>query len=153
MKIILLKNVPKLGSKFDIKKVNAGYAKNFLIPNKMAIIATKNSVAHIQKLTIQEKKIGAITEYNFKELTEQLKNSEIILEAKTNKEGKLFGSISEGKIRKALKEQKNIKLNKNIKILINKPLKNIGEHKINLILTNKKITFKVIIKTNEKSKT
>jgi len=147
MKIILLKNVPKLGSKFDVKEVSAGYAKNFLIPNKMAIIATKNSVARLQKLTIQEKNVDAITEYNFKELTEQLKNSEIILEAKTNKEGKLFGSISEEEIKKALKEQKNIELDKNIKILMNKPLKNIGEHKINLILANKKTTLRVIIKT------
>ncbi|TRZ83562.1 50S ribosomal protein L9 [bacterium] len=112
MKIILLKNVPKLGSKFDVKEVSAGYAKNFLIPNKMAIIATKNSVARLQKLTIQEKNVDAITEYNFKELTKQLKNSEIILEAKTNKEGKLFGSISEEEIKKALKEQKNIELDK-----------------------------------------
>ncbi len=147
MKIILLKNVPKLGSKFDVKEVSAGYAKNFLIPNKMAIIATKNSLARLQKLTIQEKNVDAITEYNFKELTEQLKNSEIILEAKTNKEGKLFGSISEEEIKKALKEQKNIELDKNIKILMNKPLKNIGEHKINLILANKKTTLRVIIKT------
>ncbi len=153
MKIILLKNVSKLGSKFDIKEVSVGYAKNFLLPNKIAIIATKNSIARVKKLMIQEKKISVISKDNFEKLAAKLKNSAITLEAKTNKEGKLFGSIDGEKIKKALKEQKGLKLSKNAKILIDKPLKTIGEHKVNLILANKKITLKVIIKTNEKPKT
>jgi len=148
MKIILLKNVPKLGSKFDIKEVSAGYAKNFLLPKKMAIIATKNSIARTKKLIAQEKEINIISEDNFEKLAAKLKNSTITLEAKTNKKGKLFGSISEGKVKKAIKEQKGIKLDKNTKVLIDKPLKTIGEHKMSLILANKKITFKVIVKTN-----
>jgi len=148
MKIILLKNIPKLGSKFDIKQVSIGYAKNFLIPNKMAIIATENSISHIKKLRAHEGKINTVTENNFKKLTEQFKNSKIILEAKTNKEGKLFASINKEDIRTALKEQKKIELDENIKISIDEPLKNIGEHKINLILSNKKITLGVIIKAD-----
>ncbi len=153
MKIILIKNVPKLGSKFDIKQVNAGYARNFLIPNKMAIIATENSIVRVKKLATQEKKISIIAKDNFEKLAGQFKNSAIILEAKTNKEGKLFGSINEEKIKKALKEQKNIELNENVKVLIDKSLKTIGEHKISLILSNKKITIKVIIKAKLKPKT
>jgi large subunit ribosomal protein L9 len=150
MKIILLKNVPNLGSKFDIKQVSAGYAKNFLLPNKMAMIATKNSTARVKELIARLKKISVISEDNFQKLAAKLKNSAITLGAKTNKEGKLFGSIGEGKIKKALKEQKGLKLTKNVKVLIDKPLKTIGEHKIDLILANKKIPLRVIIKTNEK---
>ena len=145
MKIILLKNVPKVGKKFEIKEVKAGYARNFLLPHQIAMVATKANIRKIEALKAKEKETEQVFEEKFNEISRNAEKFSLDFLEKANSEGKLFGSIDKKEIKKAL-ESHGIKIDKDIKIDLNKPLKKVGRYHINLILGDKKIPLKVQIK-------
>jgi len=144
IKIILLKDVPKLGSKFEIKNVNSGYARNLLFPRHLALPATENSLKKLDGLKRKEKQNDTILNRQFDELNQETLRTILKFEEKASKEGKLFGSVDEEKIRKAL-SKKSAALNPEVKIELPKPLKRIGDYEINLVFHNKKIPLKLSI--------
>ncbi len=126
MKIILLKDIEKLGKKGEVKNVADGYARNFLIPNKSAVLATKSEVAKLEK---QEKIEAEKAEEELKlyqELASQIDGLEMEIPVKVNEEGSLFGTITASQIAEKLKE-KNFKIKKE-QIKLEEPIKEIGEY-------------------------
>jgi len=152
MKIILLRDIPKLGLKFDIKEVNAGYAKNFLLPQKMAKVATTEAISHVEKFKEQEKKMKSTASKKLEELSKKLKSASVILEEKASKTGKLFAALENKKVEIALKDQLGLELNENIKVLIEKSIKTTGEHKAYILSDNKKIPLSIVIKPLKEGK-
>lgn len=131
MKVILLQNLPNLGFTDEIKEVAPGYARNFLFPRNLAKLATKKAI--IEVLTRQKEK-----EQKEKENVKQAENLAKILEktiitihVKSQKNGKLFGSITEKDISEEIKRQTGQKINEK-DILIGQPIKKAGEYKIKL---------------------
>lgn len=152
MKIILLKDIPKLGKKLEIKRVKTGYARNYLIPQKLAILATRNNMKWREK---EVKKIQKEIEKKQKLLEkslEKIKKSKIEIKTKTGLKNELFEKISKNKILEVLKE-KGIEL-KEDDILLEKPIKKIGDYKIKIKLPNQKTTEieLVVVKSNSKNK-
>lgn len=144
MKVILLTTVPKIGKKDDIKEINEGYARNFLFPNKLATPATPTL---IQKVELAKKAIRVEKEVQNDLLDRNLKQIEgveIILKEKTNEKGSLFASIHKDELVKALKKQHHIDVAEEF-ILMPKPIKELGEHTIEVSIKNKKATFKLNI--------
>lgn len=144
MKVILLKDVPKIGKKFDIKSVSDGYALNFLIPRKLAELATAEAVARVELIKeadLSERKIQ-------NELLEKdivaLNNLVINIKSKANEKGHLFAGVDKAEIMKEILAQTRINLPENY-ILLDKPLKEIGEHKIKVEVGQKKALFMVNI--------
>jgi len=94
MEIILLQDIQNLGSKDDIVKVKDGYGRNYLIPQKMAIVATDSS----KKVLAENIKQRAHKEAKLKEvalqLAAQLEGKEVVIGAKTSTSGKIFGSVN-----------------------------------------------------------
>ena len=94
MEIILLQDVARLGAKDDIVKVKDGYGRNFLIPQKMAIVATESAkkvlAENIKQRAHKEAKLKAAA----LEIAEQLKNKQVVIGAKTSTTGKIFGSVN-----------------------------------------------------------
>lgn len=94
MEIILLQDVTRLGSKDDIVNVKDGYGRNFLIPQKMAIVATVSAkkvlAENIRQRAHKEAKLKAAA----LEIAEQLKNKQLVIGAKTSTTGKIFGSVN-----------------------------------------------------------
>ena len=94
MEIILLQDVTRLGSKDDIVNVKDGYGRNFLIPQKMAIVATSSAkkvlAENIRQRAHKEAKLKAAA----LEIAEQLKNKQLVIGAKTSTTGKIFGSVN-----------------------------------------------------------
>lgn len=94
MEIILLQDIQNLGSKDDIVNVKDGYGRNFLIPGKMAIVATSSA----KKVLAENIKQRAHKEAKLKEealaLAAQLEGKEVIIGAKTSTSGKIFGSVN-----------------------------------------------------------
>lgn len=94
MEIILLQDVTRLGSKDDIVNVKDGYGRNFLIPQKMAIVATVSAkkvlAENIKQRAHKEAKLKAAA----LEIAEQLKNKQLVIGAKTSTTGKIFGSVN-----------------------------------------------------------
>lgn len=121
MKIILAKDVEKLGSAGDLVKVKDGYARNYLIPKGLALVASEKSEKQLEfNRRMIEKKIN--TEIiEAKLVASKLAACEIKVKKKVGEEGKLFGSVTNREIEEALREQgfeinhRNIILDSNIK--------------------------------------
>jgi large subunit ribosomal protein L9 len=94
MEVILLQDVTRLGSKDDVVTVKNGYGRNYLIPQKMAVIATESA----KKVLAENTKQRAHKEAKLKELAlgvaEKLKTVQLVIGAKTSSTGKIFGSVN-----------------------------------------------------------
>ena len=144
MRVILLKDTANLGKTGDIKDVSDGYARNFLLPQRIAEIATSETLKKaeaIKEQQIQKEKEGL--EKN-QETASAIESSEIVIKAKGEK-GKLFGSIGEKEIVRELKKH-NFEI-KESSIILKNPIKKTGESEI-LIKFNHGIEarLKLIIK-------
>src|SRR3990167_658932 len=98
MKVILLQNVAKTGRKYEVKDVSDGYALNFLIPNKLAKVATVNALRELESERLQHEQNQKTKEVDLIESIEKLKDSRVSISAKINDEGKLFAGIDKGDI-------------------------------------------------------
>ncbi|MFH0805779.1 MAG: 50S ribosomal protein L9 [Patescibacteria group bacterium] len=148
MKVILLQDIDKLGKKGDIKEVADGYARNLLIPNKKAVLASKSEIikAEEQKKIDTEKAEQELI--HFQEVASQLDGFELEIPAKVGEDNKLFGAITTVKISEELKKN-NFEIEKN-KIKLEEPIKEIGEYEIPIELPhNLEAKIKLIV-TEEK---
>jgi len=144
MKVILLQNVKGVGMAGDAKEISDGYARNFLIPKKMAEIATPEGIqkAELAK-SQQEEKNKSVMEKNQK-LAEDLKKKKIEIRGK-EKKGKLFGSITAKEIAKEIKNQ-GLDLDEK-SIILKSPIKEIGEFTIEIDLGHQiKSSLKLSVK-------
>ncbi|MGB9848151.1 MAG: 50S ribosomal protein L9 [Minisyncoccia bacterium] len=143
MKVVLLVDVPKLGKKNEIKEVADGYARNFLIPRKMAVIATPEKIHQIELLKKQEAFIKEQQEKKFREWAKRLKSELIEFKIKADEKGKLFGSLHKEEIIEQL-NKRGFDI-KEKQIVLDKPFKEVGEYVI-------KIKFSPEIETELKIK-
>lgn len=124
MEIILLQDVTNLGYKNDIVKVREGYGRNYLIPNKMAIIANESNRKQLaENLKQQAKKLAKMLA-DAQALAEKLQNMVINVAVKANEDGKIFGTVTTAEIADALKAQ-GIEIDK--RIITVEPIKTLGE--------------------------
>lgn len=125
MKVILQQEVKKLGKKGDIIEVSEGYARNYLLPQKLAIPATNSNVntAQQQKEAEQRKVQRALDEA--KVMASQLSKVEVTLSVKTGEGGRMFGSVTAKDIADALAAQRGLDLDKR-KIDLKEAIKNPG---------------------------
>lgn len=125
MKIILLMDHDKLGKAGEMVEAKDGYARNFLIPRKIAIEATPENEANweMEQQKRKEEEEIAIEEAN--RIKEQIENLTVNIEAKGGEGGRLFGSITNTEISRALKEQGDINIAKN-KIEMDENIKTAG---------------------------
>lgn len=131
MKIILLQDIKTLGKAGDVKEIAEGYARNFLLPKKMAEVATEEAVKNIQAKKEKESAENAKKTEELKKLAEKLKNQKITIKSKAKK-GKLFGSINAKNIAEALQKE-NLNISEKF-IIIEEAIKKIGEYKVKLKL-------------------
>lgn len=148
MKVILLKNVEKLGKMFEIKVVKNGYARNFLIPSGLAKPATREAVKWVEmQKEILEKKAEEELKKS-QETASQMDGLEVIMAVKTGDEGQLFEKITGQKIAEKIKEL-GYRIDKK-QINLEKPIEAIGEYPVKLKFgDNLEVEIKVII-TEEK---
>ena len=125
MDIILIQDVANLGYKNDIVKVKDGYGRNYLIPNKMAIIANESNKKQLaENLKQQSKKLAQLLA-DAEVLAAKLEATVITLKAKANEDGKIFGTITTAQVSEALKEA-GFEVDK--KIITIEAVKELGEY-------------------------
>ena len=125
MKVILLQDVKKLGKKGDIMEVAEGYARNFLLPQKLATHATADTLNQIQQQkTAAADRVKRLLD-EAKLLAAQLGKIEVKVPAKAGEGGKLFGAVTTKDIADAAKTQHGIELDRR-KMEIVEPIKNLG---------------------------
>ena len=124
MEVILLKDVDTLGERHEIVNVKPGYARNFLIPSKMALVANPTNKAKLEKLRAEAAAHEADRINEFKSLAARLEDQVLRIGAKAGTTGKIFGSVTSVQIMQALKDQmgievirKKIELPEEIKVL------------------------------------
>lgn len=145
MRIILLKDVKKLGKAGDVKEVAPGYARNFLIPHSLAVFATEKKLLELKRrIEAETKKVQA--ELNkLKELVKKLAGLKLEIFPKVRKNGKLFGSITPLKITKLLQKE-GFKIEKE-QIILKESIKELGKHDVVIDLGHEQKTkIKVIVK-------
>ncbi len=131
--VILTHNVIGLGGESDHVKVAAGYARNYLFPQGLAIPLTAANKRRLEALRHRRAEREAHEFNTMSELAKSLSRMTLVLTAKTGEDGKMFGSITPGAIADELKHQFEIAIDKK-KIYLEHPLRAIGEHDIELRL-------------------
>ncbi len=127
MKVILIKDVKKLGTTGEIKEVSDGYARNYLIPQGMALEATQTRLKETQEKDLKQQKQKGKEEATAKALQEQLNGKSIKLLARTGGSDKLFGAITVKEIADALQKEYGTKIDKK-KIELKDPIKHLGNY-------------------------
>lgn len=141
MKVILLSDVPKLGKKFEVKDVSDGYARNFLIKNKMAEQATASTLKRSEE---NKKKFEEERKKKDSEMLAKMGSLRAVtLSAKSNEDGQLFAGIKKDELSKALSESGLDVAEENI--ILEKPIKKIGEHTIELEMGGKKHKINITV--------
>lgn len=130
MKVILTQEVKNLGHKGEIKQVTDGYAAHFLFPKKLAVIATESALKEVKKILANQKKQAEAEHQLAIEAQKKLQGTEVVLTAKANEEGHLFGGIEAQAIAEAL-TAKGFKITED-QIEKREPIKNLGQHRVNV---------------------
>ena len=133
MEIILLETIDRLGGLGDLVRVRPGFARNYLLPQGKAKIATPENIAEIEARRAELEKHEADVLATAKARAKQLDGLEITVTAKSAAEGKLFGSVTNANITEAIREQ-GIEVEKSEIRMPEGPIRMAGEYDIDLHL-------------------
>ncbi len=145
--VILIQNIVVLGGESDLVKVAAGYARNYLFPQGLAVPLTATNKRRIEALR-QRRADREAHEFNtMSELSKSMSKLIAVVAVKTGEDGKMFGAVTAGMIADELKHQFDIALDKK-KIHLEAPIKTLGEHEAELRLhAEVKSTLKVRVES------
>ena len=127
MKVLLLQDVKGQGKKGDIINVSDGYARNFLLPRKLAVEATSDNVNTMKMNDKAAAERMAREKAQAQAFADQLKTCKVIIRAKGGGNGRLFGAVTSDEISRALSEQHGITVDRR-KIVQDEPIKNAGSY-------------------------
>jgi len=133
MKVLLTKDVYKLGRADDIKKVASGYGRNYLIPQGLAVLATPGALKEADHIRETAAKQRAILNKEMSGVAEILSNTVLIFNAKAGETGKLYGSITSQMIVDGVKAKNGVEIDR--RDIESDPIRSLGEHQIKVRLT------------------
>ena len=129
MKVILCENVPNLGEMGTTVKVAPGYARNFLLPRKLAQEATADNINTMRMNDKATQERQAKERAEALDLRNRMKDMTIVVTAKGGGAGRLFGSVTNTEVSEALAKQAGIQLDKR-KIVLDEPIKSVGVYTV-----------------------
>lgn len=132
MEIILREDVEKLGARGQVVKVAAGYARNFLLPRRLAVAATDANRKIVEQERQAHLRKEAVLKTEAEELAKLLSSVTVTIARKAGENGQLFGSVTAGDIADALEAQKFTVDRK--KIHLEEPIRSLGDYKVALRL-------------------
>lgn len=133
MKVLLIKDVYKLGRAGDVKKVADGYGRNFLLPQKMAVLATPGALKQTEKIRSQAEVRRTEQNSELKDLANQIKGLILVFAAKAGETGKLYGSITTQDVAVVIQEKTRFEVKK--QQIDMQPIRNLGEFTAHVRLT------------------
>ncbi|HEU65055.1 MAG TPA: 50S ribosomal protein L9 [Chloroflexi bacterium] len=153
MKVVLLENLPGKGKAGEIKEVSKGYARNYLLPRGLAVVATPTVMKQVESRLEKEKLEESIDRDKLVELAQQIEGREIRFKTRVGAGERLFGSITATDIAEELSRTIGVVIDKK-KIDIEKPLRQIGSHEIGVKLAGDlKPQITVVIEEEEETET
>jgi large subunit ribosomal protein L9 len=132
MKIILLDDVAKLGRRGEVRDVADGYARNFLIPRKLALAATAGNLTNLDHIKKQQDAKASRVKSDAEELRGRIESLVYEERRQASEEGKLFGSVTSQQIAEFL-ESRGLKIDRR-RILLEEPIKALGETTVDIRL-------------------
>ena len=133
MKVILKEDVQNLGQQGDVVEVKPGYARNYLMPQKLAILFTKQQKKSIEEAQrVEERKLEREKD-QLESVLKQVEDLSVSLKMQSEEDSKLFGSVTKLDIVKLL-EGNGITIDKKY-VDLSSPIKTLGEHKVNIMFT------------------
>ena len=133
MKVILKEDVQNLGQQGDVVEVKPGYARNYLMPQKLAILFTKQQKKSIEEAQrVEERKLEREKD-QLESVLKQVEDLSLSLNMQSEEDSKLFGSVTKLDIVKLL-EENGITIDKKY-VDLSSPIKTLGEHKVNIVFT------------------
>src|SRR5512141_1655336 len=133
MKVLLIKDVYKLGRAGDVKKVADGYGRNFLLPQKLAVLATPGALKQTEKIRSQAEIRRTELNSELKDLAAHINGITVVFAAKAGETGKLYGSITTQDVATAIQEKTRYEVKKQQVDM--QPIRNLGEFTAHVRLT------------------
>ena len=146
MKIILLKDVVKVGQKGSVKEVSDGYALNFLVPHGLAEQATSERVAALEAAQEREAEMRAEELATLSLVVKSLEGKRVEITARATEKGGLFKAVGAPDIARAIQEQMERKVPVE-EVKLEKPIKQVGEHLVLLALGDARAHVTVVVKS------
>lgn len=147
MKIILLKDEKKLGKKGDIIEASDGYARNYILPQKIGVEATAKNMNDLKLKKANEDKVAKELLDAARALAEELKDKPVVVKIRAGEGGRTFGSVSSKEIAAAVKEQHGLDIDKR-KIQMPESLKDVGTYEVTVKL-HPQVAAKLMVKVEE----
>ena len=147
MKIILLQDVKKLEKKGDIIEANDGYARNYIIPQKIGVEANGKNLNDLKLQKSNQEKVAQEQLSAAKALADEIGTKQVVVKIRAGEGGKVFGSVSSKEIAAAAKEQVGLELDKK-KIQLSDPIKTFGVHDVTIKL-HPQVTANLKVKVEE----
>ncbi len=147
MKLILLEDVKSVGKKGELVNASEGYARNFLLPKKLAVEATKSNLNDYELKQKSEAKRKKEELEHAQEVAKVLHDKVVTIRVKTGENGKLFGSVTNKEVAEEIIKQTGMELDKK-KVSIGDPIKMLGERTA-VIKLHPKVSAEVTIKIVE----
>ena len=152
MKVIFLEDVPNVAQASETKEVNDGYARNFLLPKKLAVLANSQAAGKVETQLKKRAREQAKNEADMKELAKMLEGKEVTFKAKAGAEGKLFGSVTGADIVVEIEKRHGMVIDKR-KVDLAEAIKQTGSYDVIIKLAGDiTATVKVNVLEEEESK-
>jgi large subunit ribosomal protein L9 len=148
VKVIFLQDVRNVAHKNDVKEVSEGYARNFLLPSKLAEVATEQALKKIAEAKANHEKESEQMVKHLHLLAKTISGMTIQFELEADKSGSVFGSVNKEAIAKALREH-HLVTNERVEVIMEQPIKKLGDHEVVVDLKHgieAKLKIKVIAK-------
>ena len=133
MKVLLLKDVYKLGRAGDVKRVADGYGRNFLLPQKLAVLATPAAITQAERIREKANVQRAIVNKEMDTVARQLDGLILVFPARASETGKLYGSITTQMIAEAIQAKSGVEVAR--RQVDTQPIRSLGEYKVHVRLT------------------
>lgn len=151
MKIILAADVETLGKKGDVVVVKDGYARNFLVPQGLGMMATKGALRQAEQMRRAREELDAKAKAEAETLVAGLEASPVYISARSGEGGKLFGSVTNSDIARAIEEQLGQAVDRH-DVRLEEPIRSLGTHQVTVHLhedVNASVAVEVIAHEEE----
>jgi large subunit ribosomal protein L9 len=129
VRVILRQDIPNVGKRGDIREVSSGYARNFLLPKQLAMIATEGAVSQAASMRRARDLRDAQDRSAAEEVARKLVPKIFTISAKAGSEGRLFGSVTPADVVDAVAAQAGVEIDRR-KLLLSDPIKSLGTHSV-----------------------
>ncbi|MDK2926826.1 MAG: large subunit ribosomal protein [Bacillota bacterium] len=144
MKVILEQDVPRLGKKGEVVDVNDGYARNFLLPRRLARAATAGGLKEVEARKEQAARKEARARAEAQDLARRLHGCTVTIRARAGEGGRLFGSVTNQDVAAAVAEEFRVNLDKR-RVELKEPIKALGSYSATLHLYTE-VTAEITVK-------